>query len=105
VLRGLSGAYAGQRIPLNGRVVMGRDPSQCSLVFAQNTPGVSSNHCTVSYDVARGVYLLVDNGSSYGTFLGNGQKIAPHVPSVLQNGDTFYLATPENRFSVTLETL
>lgn len=40
VLRGVTGKYAGQRFDLlKGKVVIGRDPATCNIVFDKNTPG------------------------------------------------------------------
>lgn len=48
-------------------------------------------------------FLLTDLGSSYGTFLGNGQKLTANVAEKLYAGDTFYLCDTNNRFAVTKE--
>lgn len=102
-LLGVTGKYAGQKIPLNSRITIGRDPVRCQLVFEPNTAGVSSNHCTVYYDAQTAQFVLVDNGSSYGTFLANGQKLAPNVPVRLAAGDGFYLANTSVRFALCME--
>lgn len=104
ILRGVTGAYAGQTFDLTkGSVVLGRDPSACNIVFDKATPGISGNHCQVSYDASKGCFLLTDHGSTYGTFLGNGKKLAAQVTEKLAAGDTFYLCDTANRFAVTKE--
>ncbi|WP_204652594.1 FHA domain-containing protein, partial [Gemmiger formicilis] len=30
---------------LKGKVVIGRDPATCNIVFDKNTPGISGRHC------------------------------------------------------------
>ncbi len=104
VVRGVTGRFAGQSFDLTrGKIVMGRMPGVCNIVFEEGTPGVSGNHCQVTYDPVSDACMLTDNGSSYGTFLANGKKLAPNVPERLSFGDTFYLADGTNKFVVTKE--
>ena len=104
VLRGVTGRYAGQRFDLlKGKVVIGRDPATCNIVFDKNTPGISGRHCQVVYDANEDCFLITDLGSSYGTFLGNGKKLTANVAEKLSAGDTFYLCDNANRFVVTKE--
>ena len=72
-------------------------------MFDKSTPGISGNHCQVSYDAAGDYFLLMDNGSSYGTFLGNGKKLPASVAEKLATGDTFYLCNNANKFIVAKE--
>ena len=101
VLIGLQGAYAGRRFTVGAGLTLGRDPASCQVVFAPGTPGVSSKHCSVWYN--NGTFMLQDNGSSYGTFTANGQKLTPNMPVALRPGDSFSLADGANRFQVAEE--
>ena len=104
ILRGMTGSYAGQSFDLlKGKVTIGRDPAFCNIVYEKSTPGISSRHCQLSYNPGEGCFVLTDLGSSYGTFLGNGKKLAPNVPEKLYTGDTFFLCDPANRFLVAKE--
>ncbi len=104
VLRGVTGKYAGQRFDLlKGKVVIGRDPATCNIVFGKNMPGISGRHCQVVYDTNEDCFLITDLGSSYGTFLGNGKKLTANVAEKLSAGNTFYLCDNANRFVVTKE--
>lgn len=104
VLRGVTGKYAGQTFDLlKDKVILGRDPALCNIVFDKNTPGISGRHCQLSYNETEGCFVLTDLGSSYGTFLGNGKKLAAQVPEKLSAGDTFYLCDTANRFVVAKE--
>ncbi len=81
ILRGMTGSYAGQSFDLlKGKVTIGRDPTFCNIVYEKSTPGISSRHCQLSYNPGESCFVLTDLGSSYGTFLGNGKKLAPNVP-------------------------
>lgn len=103
-LRGVTGKYAGQSFDLlKGKVILGRDPATCNIVFDKNTPGISGQHCQVVYDPNNDCFLITDLGSSYGTFLGNGKKLTANVVENLSAGDTFYLCDNTNRFVVTKE--
>lgn len=103
-LRGVTGKYAGQKFDLlKGKVVIGRDPTTCNIVFDKNTPGISGRHCQVVYDANEDCFLITDLGSSYGTYLGNGKKLTANVAEKLSAGDTFYLCDNTNRFVVTKE--
>lgn len=104
VLRGVTGKYSGQSFDLlKGKVVIGRDPAICNIVFDKNTPGISGRHCQVVYDPNEDCFIITDLGSSYGTFLGNGKKLAANVAEKLSTGDTFYLCDNANRFVVSKE--
>lgn len=104
ILRGMTGSYAGQSFDLlKGKVTIGRDPTFCNIVYEKSTPGISSRHCQLSYNPGESCFVLTDLGSSYGTFLGNGKKLAPNVPEKLYAGDTFFLCDPSNRFLVAKE--
>lgn len=104
ILRGMTGSYAGQSFDLlKGKVTIGRDPTFCNIVYEKSTPGISSRHCQLSYNPGESCFVLTDLGSSYGTFLGNGKKLAPNVPEKLYAGDTFFLCDLSNRFLVAKE--
>lgn len=98
-LIGISGVYKDCSFPLSsGKLVIGRDSHKSNIVYAASTPGISSVHCELSNDGGKNV--LVDMGSSYGTFLANGTRLVPNTPCVLKSGDRFYLANHDNIFEV-----
>ena len=104
LIRGVTGKYTGQSFDLTkGKVVIGRDPNVCNIVYDKSTPGISGNHCQVYYDANNDCFMLTDNGSTYGTFLGNGKKLTASVAEKLMAGDTFYLCDNANRFVVAKE--
>lgn len=103
-LLGITGKYAGQHFDfLTGKVVLGRDPAACNIVFDRDTPGISGRHCQIAYDREQDCFVITDLGSTYGTFLDNGKKLTANVPEKIYAGDTFYLADNANRFVVTKE--
>lgn len=95
---GTSGQFAGMSFALTGQIVFGRDPHKCGVVFSKETPGVSALHCQLLQ--SGGGIMLCDLGSSYGTYLQNGQKLTPNVPVAIHAGDGFYLGSPKNAFRI-----
>lgn len=94
----IGGTLNGKRYSVSGTVKVGRDSSKCAIAFPVNTQGVSGIHCEVAFDGA--VCYVKDLNSSYGTFTIDGKKLTPNVPQILQSGEKFYLASPENTFEV-----
>ncbi|MFN7922626.1 MAG: trypsin-like peptidase domain-containing protein [Bryobacteraceae bacterium] len=103
MLRGVSGPYAGQLIPLSAKpCVLGRDPQVANLVFPADSPHISKRHCQVTLD-ASGRIVIEDSWSSNGTFTGAGQRVAAGQSRELKPGDRFYLGSPDNSFEVVSE--
>lgn len=97
----LSGPLRGQSYPVGTEgLVIGRDPS-CGVRLPNNTPGVSGRHCCIRWQ--QGVPVLIDLGSSYGTFQGDGRKLPPNYPAQLAAGSRFYLANNNCLFQITLQ--
>jgi len=100
-VRSMSAQHNGRTYPVGkAQLMIGRDPASCQIVFAKNTTGVSGKHCTLYFDSNTGMFTLTDIGSSYGTFLSNGSKLAPHSPVTLKHGDTFYVGDRANILKV-----
>ncbi len=101
-VRSLAPQHGGMRVALQGQpILIGRSRMDCSIVFTENTPGVSSRHCSLGWDGHN--FVLTDLHSSYGTFLQNGQKLAPDTPCRISSGTTFWLGDKKNVLRVELE--
>lgn len=98
-LQGQSGAFAGRRFAINGQVRIGRDPAGNDLVYPNGAPGISGRHCLLT--LSGGQVMLTDLGSSYGTFLAGGQRLAPNQPVTLRIGDRFWLGSEKESFIIT----
>lgn len=98
-IQGQSGVFAGRRFAVNGQVRIGRDPGANDLVYPDGTPGISGHHCVVA--LTGGQLTLTDLGSSYGTFLANGQKLVPNQSVTLRPGDRFSLGSEKESFVIT----
>jgi hypothetical protein len=102
-LRGVSGPYAGQRIPLSTKpCILGRDPQVANLVFPADSPHISKRHCQVYCD-ASGRAWIEDSWSSNGTFTAAGSRIVSGKAQELRKGERFYLGKPDASFEVIAE--
>lgn len=100
-LVGLKGEFAGDSYRLSDRpIVIGRDGARCGLVYPEERAEISRKHCTVGYDAARRVFTLVDHGSSNGTYLGDGTRIAAEDRRELRTGERFALSGEGQCFEV-----
>lgn len=96
-----SGYYTDNSFSLSeGKLTMGRDYKYCNLVFPENTPGISSVHCEISYNSLMNKCMLIDKGSTYGTFMSSGEKLIKEKIYYLNFNDSFYLASRENMFEI-----
>ena len=96
----LSGPLRGQ-VYLIGKdgVTIGRDIT-CNVRIPDGTPGVSRRHCCIRWQ--QGVPVLIDLGSTHGTFQGDGRRLPPSYPTQLAAGSRFYLGTPDCLFQIAL---
>lgn len=96
IIRAMSPQLGGRVFPVTQNpIVIGRT-AECGIVFPEGTPGVSSRHCSVTYQA--GTFVLTDLGSTYGTFLSSGVKLNPNAPTSLRPGDSFYVGDKANGF-------
>jgi hypothetical protein len=103
-LHGVEGQYAGNSFSLEaGPSVLGRDQRAANLVFAPEAQTVSKRHCMVSWDGARGTFVLQDLGSTNGTFLATGERLAPGQSRDLPVGGRFFIGDLRNQFEVRME--
>jgi hypothetical protein len=103
-LHGVAGQYEGKSFSLDaGPSVLGRDQRAANLVFAPEADSISKRHCTVSWDAARGTFVIQDLGSTNGTFLATGERLAPGQPRDLPAGGRFFIGDLRNQFEVRME--
>lgn len=94
----IGGALQGLTFPISSRVVFGRDPKRCSIIYPKDAKGISGVHCAAE-PTADGLIILTDLGSTYGTMAG-GQQLTAGKGVTLRPGDAFTLGGSENRFTV-----
>ncbi len=94
----IGGNLQGMTFPISSRVVFGRDPKRCSIIYPKDAKGISGVHCAAE-PTADGQIILTDLGSTYGTMAG-GQQLTAGKGVTLRPGDTFTLGGSENRFTV-----
>ena len=90
----IGGALQGMTFPISSRVVIGRDPKHCSIIYPKDAHGISSVHCAAE-PTADGKIILIDLGSTYGTMAG-GQQLTAGKGVTLHPGDAFTLGGKEN---------
>lgn len=97
-ITGIKGVMAGRSFHVSGSAVIGRNPEKCSICFPVNTQGISGLHCEIRRNGSG--YEIIDRGSSCGTFLGSGQRLAENVPTALPSGMYFYLGSTKQLFQI-----
>ncbi|MCD7888371.1 MAG: FHA domain-containing protein [Oscillospiraceae bacterium] len=93
----ISGSLKGRVYGLGNGLTFGRTSSS-SVRFAANESGVSSNHCKI-YRQGDAI-MLVDLGSSYGTYLEDGRQLQRNNPVPLGIGSRFYVGSRNNTFEI-----
>ena len=93
-----NGALRGASFPIRGRVVLGRDPSRCVIVYPRDEKGVSAVHCAVE-PVADDAVLVTDLGSSYGTLAGS-KPLSSGMSARVRAGERIVLGGSRNEFWV-----
>jgi len=92
--------------PMMGRVYsvksaglsFGRDAS-CFVCLPAEAKGVSRVHCKLYLD-GQGRLMLMDCGSSYGTYLHGFGKLSPRQPVAVNKGSVFYLGSKKIGFKI-----
>lgn len=88
----------GRTYPMDAReITFGRDAS-VSIRYPSDTKGVSRIHCKLYWQ--GNTLMLVDLGSSYGTFVEGKGKLTPQTPVALKEGDKFCLGEKKNMFII-----
>lgn len=93
------GLLAGRSFPIGTDIIIGRNTQKCGVCFPVDTKGVSGVHCEIRR-TANGGYEIIDRGSSYGTTLGNGQKLTPNTRVPLPDGTYFMVGSNEQVFRI-----
>ena len=89
-VKGIKGALAGRRFPVNGRMTAGR-ALECGIVFPQGTAGISRRHFELFYK--DGNLYIQDLGSSFGTVIYNNQKLTPYQPAHIKPGAVIFVGS------------
>ena len=97
VLTAMGGNCAGAEYPMadGETLVLGRDPSSCSIVLEDSN--ISRQHCTVRYSAAEGKYYVTDL-SRNGTFSEGGLRLQPHTETALMKGEKIFLGNKKDVF-------
>ncbi len=99
-LHAVGGFMDGRVYPFDGKeITFGRDNS-VSIKFPQETKGVSRIHCKLY--MQGGKVMLMDLGSSYGTFVEGKGKIPAQSSVEIKPGDKFCVGEQKNSFVLKL---
>lgn len=93
----INGPLQGQTYRIGQGLTFGTDV-QSSVRFPIGTPGVSRNHCEIRWQ--NGSLMLIDVGSTYGTYVANGKKLPMQYPEMISQGSNFYLGGQGIMFQV-----
>ena len=94
----VTGTFAGRRFAIGDEVRIGRDPSKNDLVYPAETKGISGVHCRIIHQ--DGHLKLQDLGSTYGTYLGTGERLASMQAVEINVGEQFFLASKDELFTI-----
>lgn len=78
-------------------VTIGRAQNS-TIKYPNDTKGVSRSHCKIM--MHNGQLMLMDLGSSYGTFVKGKGKLTANVPVTITSGETFYIGGKENELTI-----
>lgn len=96
---GINGIFKGKNMEVKSKIYFGRNDN-CHVQYPSDTKGVSGKHCTLEFDGQN--FYLIDLGSSYGTFLSDGQKLTPKMRYTLSDGEQFYMASSAELFQINI---
>lgn len=99
-VQGTNGALNGKRVYIStsSPLIIGRDRDSCNMPVPDGTPGVSRQHCSLF--MKDGKLYIEDLGSSHGTFIAPGRKLAAREPIEMRAGDSFYIGSPNESFVI-----
>ena len=97
-LRGLGGYMDGRTYSVSGKeLTIGRSHDM-AIRYPDATKGISRRHCKIF--IFDGKLMLMDLGSTYGTFVSGKGRIIPDAPVPLKRGDTFFVGDKRNKFII-----
>ena len=93
-LRGLEYCISEKTITI-GRAV------ECNICYPADTKGVSRRHCQIFWK--NGGLMIMDLGSTSGTFLREKGQLQPNTPIAIKEGDVIYLGSKQNAFTIQIK--
>lgn len=101
MVRSLSPQHNGACFAIGAEpLLVGRSTANCKIAYRDGTAGISGRHCIIEWKPQTGDFTVTDLGSTYGTYLMNGQRLQPNVPYRLMPGDSFYVGDKVNAIRV-----
>ena len=103
ILIGVAGFHAGNKYPFGGQsLIIGRDPETTQILYPAENDQISRKHCLLTFNENNKTFTLEDL-SSNGTYLMNGERLNKGKSYILNPGESFYLTDRSEIFQVNLE--
>ncbi len=97
----LSGPMRGRTYSIDPQGIMIGRGSDCAICFAEGSGGVSGHHCSLTWSGDR--LYLTDMGSTYGTYMADGRRLAAQSPVQVSAGTRFCLGSAStNQFQIVI---
>lgn len=93
-LAGMDGALAGREYRISQQGVLIGRAEEANIRYPADTKGVSRRHCKVFWN--NGVLMVMDLGSTSGTYLRGKGQLPPNAPVAVVEGDVIYLGSKQN---------
>lgn len=97
----IQGVLKGRKYHLTGQRTMIGRAEEANIRYPADTRGISRKHCQVLKDT-NGL-MIMDLGSSWGTFIEGKGKIPANQPVVVSEGDMIHLGSEENTLIIRME--
>ena len=99
-LKCIKGDFPAMSVDLKSdeKIIIGRDPSACSVIVGADRSDVSRTHCSVWYDPIKDSFKIKDT-SSNGTFV-NGQKLPKDQTVQIPDNSVISLGNGDNQFKI-----
>lgn len=95
---GMDGALRGHEYPISERGILIGRAEDANVRYPADTKGVSRRHCKVFWN--NGVLMVMDLGSTSGTFLRGKGQLPPNAPVAIVEGDMIYLGSKQNAMAI-----
>lgn len=97
-LFGMSGPLSGLEYRITEKMITIGRAVESNICYPADTKGVSRRHCQIFW--RNGVLMIMDLGSTSGTFLRKKGQLQPNTPTIIKEGDVIYLGSKQNALTI-----
>ncbi len=94
---GIGGYMGGRTYNIDEVVVSVGRSQECAIRYPEGAEGISKIHCKI---INKKGSVFVEDKSTYGTYLQNGERLTEGKLYEMNDGDVIYLARKENAFRI-----